>query len=436
MAIETAADRSTHNRDAELAELRDVGASLATGFGRLIRALPADARTVAAMSRYLGIGRTPCQRIALAVRAKGDPIRVIERFPGVQGVSQFLAAVEERDPDPRALRSARSAFERYAGLIAEAGGSQSRLMTHIQGHRERSADGSGGEPLVIGADELDGASRSMFVAARTLTRLASDARIELRFIRPTPDDPGMVDVLLAFVHVGLESGDGALALIRSRSTPSDRSAAMVTDDCSDLHRPLVPGVVGDVLLPAFSSDPFHRIDGHPRPLVTTRSTRARRIRVFNPDGPLPGRIDMAVANIRSRLCPHPSMMDPPTYGDNTTIRFPTRHLLIDVYLERSLAAQSIPSTAVLRSGEAQFSEACLDDCWYDTLAVDPPLTHLGRGVGCRPAAVYPRLQELSRHVLEAAGWDDTEFVGYRLDVPYPFWQTAYCIEFDFASGGV
>ena len=272
----------------------------------------------------------------------------------------------------------------------------------------------------------------MFEAARTLTRLWSHARVELRFIRPIPDDASRLEVLLAFVYVAVESLDGALPLVRSRSNRAG-TASSVRDDHADPCRPLGPGVTGDVLLTEFCSDPLRDISAHPKPIVASRNTRSRYVRVFNPDGAADEPFDMAIANLRSPVCPHPATLDPPTYGDNTTIRFPTRHLLIDTYLEKSLAASSLPAARVLRTGEAQYTEPSLDDCWYDALFIEPTLVHLGRGVGLRPSPVYDRVRELSTHVVRAARWDDTDFIGYRLEVDYPFWQTAYCTEFEFAA---
>src|SRR5687768_12214204 len=79
----------------ELAEhAEQVGRELQRVFGQLLRHLPARVGKVAEVARWLDLDRSVCQRVVMGVRDATDGLGVLERFPGVRGLEQFIAAAE------------------------------------------------------------------------------------------------------------------------------------------------------------------------------------------------------------------------------------------------------------------------------------------------------------------------------------------------------
>ena len=419
----------------DLDRVRRVGVRLSSAFEDLISSFPGHAKAVAAMTRWLEIGRAPCQRILLGVRAKQDSLRVIERFPGLAGLETFLEAAERKGADSQLVARARAAIDDYAALIGEAGGSQRRLVEQISAHRDQGEVARPAtettatiKPVVRETGEAlshDEARRLIYEGTRRVTGLASAARVEIRFLRRLPDNPDFVERLMGFAHIGVEAAVNSMPIIRTTKYRVEDEEALTAElrETAEMQSEPPEGLDREVMLEEFCTKPL--------PIVTARNSQNHVIRVFNPDGGLDHPVDIVGAAVTSPICPHPRTLEPPVYSDNTTNRFPTRLLLLDFYLERSLAAQNIPSAQVIRTGVALYREAATDDLWYDRLPSEPIVIHLGPAVGQRSCSAYPRHRELTHHILERAGWTDTEFIGYRLMVEYPIWQAAYCLSFDF-----
>lgn len=401
-----------------------VAARLKASFQALIRALPEQASTVAEMSRFLGVGRAVCQRITLALRSGSGPIDVLQRFPGIKGLEQFLDAAERKRVDAGAVAGARAALDEYAALIGAAGGSQRRLIATLGARR------SGGAARRASAEDNNdnqqfndstAARESFFNAAQGITGTRCHARIEVLFARVRPDMPDHIEIVAASGLVGATADVGGTPIARvTRSTSGQAPPNSIRTDL-ETKAPIL-GISPGALLKPFSTDPI--------PSVISRAGEGMLVQVFNPEGRSDRPLDIIVGSASSPDTKHPALDTPPIFGVGTIIGMPSRWLLMDIYLERSLARGGTPQIAVFRLGITGPLAHSDPDCrWFDRLPEDPPLELLGPGIARRPSRAYPRCRELAAHLLERAGWAADQFIGFRCEVEYPIWETEYLMSF-------
>jgi hypothetical protein len=131
---------------------------------------------------------------------------------------------------------------------------------------------------------------------------------------------------------------------------------------------------------------------------------------------------------RSSLA-HPAQQDPPIEEVWALVNFPSRHLLLDVYLHPDLARRSVASLDAHLWGP-DFAEQ-VGNRWRTRFSETPPLQLLGKGVRRRGPEVFPRLPELTQQLFERAGIEPDTYTGFRCDVEYPLWRAGYCITFEF-----
>lgn len=414
----------------DLERVADVGRQLRSAFQQLFEGFPGHAKSVAGMTRWLGVGRSACQRIMLGVREQGDPLEVIERFPGVRGFNQFIEAVRKKGVDDGRIAAAVETVKAYEALIGEAGGSHARLVTHIVRNRQAGSAGDGKSRRVSEPPAVDDTRRIGFNVARQITGLQCRARVDVHVIRPTVGDPTLVERASATGFIGIEAADYAMPFVHLTSTFSGESVSngrsRATHDATTSLHEGVPqrGFTPRILIPEFSSSP--------PPTITTRDAPGKLVQVFNPEGALRDPTDIVIGTVLTPEGEHPALSGRPSYTMGTIIGVPMRFLLSDIYMHRSMAQASIPDFGVYRLGFAGAENVHPRERWYDRLPDEMNLLHLGPGVGQTSSAAYRRICELSQYLVEEAGWPSEEFVGYRIAVPYPIWGAQYVVWFDFA----
>lgn len=401
----------------------NVAVRLRRTFGALVATVPEEHASVADMSRYLDVGRNICQRVRLALNADGDPLNVLQRFPGVDGLTQFLEAARRRGLSEDKIAGARAALDDYAALIGAAGGSQRRLIATIEARKPASKPDERAAP---DGDEQLATREAFYEAARALTGSHCEARVEVLFLRPRPGHPDEIDMLEASGIVGAAWRADSLPI--ARVTRGEDHAGFTETLRTEVDTPEpVLGISPGSLLDAFSTKPL--------PSVASRTRLGELVQVFNPRGGASERpIDIVVGTAMSPAAAHPRLDDPPIWNVGMVIGMPCRWLLMDVYMERSLARASLPTMSVVRMGfTGPLGNRHPDDRWYDLLPPPPTIEMLGVGLHARPTPAYPRAHELASHLLGRAGWDEDRFIGVRCAVPFPIWEMQYVMCFDFGE---
>lgn len=409
----------------ELARCEQLANRLQSAFRALVRTFPGQASTVTEMARYLGVGRGICQRIMLALRAEGDPLDILQRFPGTRGLDLFLQAAEARGIDAPSLSVARAALDEYTALIGAAGGSQRRLIANLARHTHRKA----GKETDIAAttEESDAVARrsALFEAVEHITGTRCESRAEVLILRVRPGSPNEVEMVEASVLANVTADANSMPITRIARV----SSSLGTSEAD--RASLEPGATVLGISPGSILEPFSTV---PLPCVTSRLRSGDFIQVFNPNGQTERPLTMAVATAMSPAAPHPRIDDPPLWNCGMAIAIPSRWLLMDVYLERPLAQACVPSMNVILMGfGGPLGHRRPDDRWQDVFPDPPALQILGTGICRRGTKAYPRAAELASYLFEQAGWNPDRFVCLRCEVPFPIWNSQYIMTLDFSE---
>lgn len=381
----------------------------------LLKRLPAGVGKVAQITRWLDLDRSIVQRVVLGVRDGEDGLRVLERFPGVRGLEQFLEALEKRGCPKDLLQEARRALDNYAALVSQAGGSQARLVGQIGKLRSIRTNASK-TPSGI---ELERARKVTYEGAVGLTGLASEARVEVVIIGPDASGfEGKVTTVSATGFIGLEAAAYAIPLVRRSRLAGMRPVAMDTKPANG------GGLRPDVLVPGFTSEPM--------PRVTTRTEGEFVLQTIDTEAAMVEPVDIVAALAFSWNWGEPKEPDNDFYSVGRVIGTPARRLVFDFYLHRSLPPARAIGAHVLRPGTlGSLGNARPASRWFDAMPHDHDLTLLGGAPGDRTSTAYARLGDLTRHLVQASGWENESFTGYRLELAYPVFDFEYIIAMEY-----
>ncbi len=384
----------------------------------MLEHVPRSGRSSLALARDLNLNRNVCQRVTEWLSCGLEPVESLTKLPSPEGVQMFVAALLHRTGRSGVqvpLLTAANAFERF---VIAAAGSRASLMRRVEATLLNRASDPGGDNLAC--------RKIFFDAATQLNGHCVDTTLSITLLRPMPQSPDFIEGVNAHGLIGVRSLASPVSLVSlshySRNVIGDLAHEMKTV-------PLAPPREGgpdhgsSLLLREFCSDTL------PPESVDLGEGVCRT--VIEPD-PLQQR--GAVDVVRgSRWFPdvHPALQPDLNYYCSLSIRRPSRRMVFDAYLHRSMAAKCVPSTAAYYFHPGLTGNPTRH--WNDRLPGKTPLEVLGVGGSQARADAWPRYADLSRRIFELAGWPADEFVGFRCDVSYPIWSGMYYMMFDFSS---
>lgn len=404
----------------ELAEAEQVARRLHGELKACVALLPEGERGGSAMSRSLNLDRATCQRLVATTSKPDAGAGTLVQLPGVQGLRQFLGAMRLRTHDEdgqEQLTAAEAAVDRLETLIGELGGSQRRLRARLAG--------GGTEPEArSGAANDDVRLReTLFRAGAAVTGRWSETSVSLSIIQPTPGPSGAAGepgptattqtVRLRAV-LGHNARVDAVPLEVGSANPLDASAG----GTPAAHR--APAT----LLEGFCSRPMPRLVSH------TAGYRVVHVIDSAEPGPIEN-ADVVLADREPVVDRHPALMTPPMGEVWSLINFPSRRLLMDVFLHRELAERCQASLEVHMWTPNVVQHAATR--WSTRFPGGPRLLNLGSGLEGAASPSYARHAELVAHMFARMGLDAGSFVGYRCEVEFPIWRAGYCLAFDFGA---
>lgn len=391
-----------------------VGSRLRGELHNLLRRNPHTARSALSLAKEWGLDRNISQKVLSALAPEVDAATVLERVPGVESLRRFVKAASKAaglaGPDP----SASAAVDAFETLIHEMGGSQSGLIKRIRG------GAAGGSPETNLTAEVE-ARKRMFHDAADVFGLTVDVLPHIGLIRPVPTDAGRTEGARAYGLLGLKWDQGALPVTSAASAHRGERDAPVAemrytslcDRCVAEHG----------LLPQFCTEPL--------PLLTVREGPGQSVVTADPPGDKRA-IDLVFGQ-RWGTDKHPRQYDDAVWSQFVGIKRPTRRLLFDVYMHRSLAMQCVPIVGAYRWCPEVLANPL--PSWNERLPGRVSLELLGPGLANAASPAWSRHAEMARFVFAELGWDAEEFVGFRCDVAYPIWNSGVFMSFDFRATG-
>lgn len=384
-----------------------------------LAALPVDAQTASGLARVLSVERTTCQRAVFAVNQPFPGTALVGQLPGVEGLRGLARAIEQHWPAnaevQESIRLLRASVDEYAQIIRRVAGSRARLLARLEAAQPSEAP----PPL-----DLNDCAVQLFEAAASLTGRRSQTWLSAHIYEPTtrPDRLLQTHAYGLIHHVARE--DAVPLTFHVFGSPADTKPA---DDAAELNR-------FHALKPANGPEEFpagllQSFSSQPPPVVRSRQPNECLVQTVDPATGSSPACDI-VFGLYARMA-HPRTVSPYLEEIWAMINFPTRWLLLDVFLHRDVARSCIPGLD-LHLWRPDFA-ATIGERWQTRFAQGPRLEVLGAGLDHVFTPAYDRQPELLRHLFAARGLDPAHYVGYRCQAEYPLWRTGYRMTLDFGD---
>ncbi len=386
---------------------------LSTEFAAALASIGASGQGPRALSRTLGSDVVLCHRLLAGIRSKGTVADRIAKWPGEAGMRMLVQRIRLASPDKPRIESLAQAVEEFSQVVSQSGGSRSQLVRRIKALQG---------PRAAGVSAGDISAKS---ARRNLNRAAGEVLgydvaliTHISVVRPIPDQPALIEGCSAFGLIGIES-QGSSICVASHNVQMRGSASTVATEARwrPLGRPVNDrdGLLEElcsshsVLVESSSSDGFIRQMVDLDLLSAMGSADVVLARAWRPDV-------------------NPQHTNDPIWSHVLRMRHPAKRMLFDGYLHRSMLDGRPPE-----AGAYVWHPSLKDDPrsqWHDRFPVACPVQVLPSAPAPASSESWDKQAELTDRLFDLAGWDRSEFVGFRCDDPAPVWSAAYYMTFN------
>lgn len=390
-----------------------VGRRLAYELRQVLRAVGWPGLSIRALSRTLGVDANICQRAVAAASSADQPEQVLLKTPGVEGLDLLRRACARRGVRPDLLEALHTATFELEALISRHGGSLRRVRASLgsMSGQTLTSDGAGAAAL----------RRSAWRAAAGCVGAQLDTHA--------------VAVAMRLPRSGAHAGATAASMLEGfslnayaawRGTQGGLPLLLSTFGGGPDQTASGPFAEGGRVLDEFSTQP--------RKLLTQRvPTPGTTLQVLDntaEEDRSAAPVDLALLN------PLVGVSNPLTepsreHTSFVRVRYPAKELLLDVLLDRELAARCVPIPSIAWAGPWLSRGEQMP--WYDRVPGDEGVVVMPADRLTNPCSHCPWYIRALRHASDLAGWSLAEFVCYRLHVCYPLWGAAHLIRFDFSG---
>lgn len=373
-------------------------------------------RTALGLSRNLNIDRNTCQRALAALANTGEPLRALLRLPGPKGLRQLAEAGGASGTKSRKRQPLLAAIEQFESLIWDLGPSQSKLLLRVKATLEP-VPAAAVHPL-----DADKARIAHFNASAALTGIDMDVHITVGALRRIPAQPDRFEQVGVTGWVGMRSRGPGLPFSVGTVTLKDRMGEVAdVVHVSPIGSRLTEN---EGLIEAFSSKPLPQVTARSEGGVAIQYVDLRKQTQAKPS-------DIILARHRAPI-EDPRSSGDPVWSQIARIKYPARRMILDLFLERSIAIGTPWSASYLwhpsLTGHPQRH-------WHERLPGTLRVSVLGVGLSMAKSEIWNRYDAMLAHVFSTVGWPAEEFIGYRCEIDYPIWGATYFLSFDFGSTG-
>lgn len=384
-------------------------------FSQLLSALPPEVRQASALSRHINVLRVTCQRLTKALRQSGDSPSMLSELPGPEGLDQIIVGCRSAGVAGESLDGAQASVEAFRQLIRRLAGSRTRLIERIA----LGEPGSGHESPELGGTP---ARRALIAAAAEITGRRCRVVLASYIFRPDPTNPALLERLMVKGVIGARLSPGGMPMVFNQGNThfTDDEAHRLTL----LNRLPVGGRTPEAFLRPFTTEPL--------PTITSRESGGTLRQVIDAASSS-GRAFDVVTAVRATSPMFERSGTPALESVWSLVNWPAEHLILDVYLHRSIERHYRPSLdAHLWNTDLTIPST---DRWLSRLPTQPKLQILGWGTAGSASTVYTPAADLARSSFNYAGWNSDEFLGFRCEVALPVWRAGYSMSFEYLGPG-
>lgn len=396
--------------DASLEQvIGNVGTSLCSSFGDLLRAVPGQPRRPVELSKALRINQDLSSKILLAT-AQPDPFATASSMPGPQALRGFLRAASRRRIPKELVKRAQDAVDAFDDLLRHVGGKRSDLDAIV----------STWMPEARQRYELRN-KQLAFEANRNLKGVMTELALTTVICHPSAGAELRCDGLLIYGYIGLRClrPHTPLRFSTQHVGPTPQGFAWET-----LNGEAAEPSQANILLREFCSEPFPKLDI--RQLGDSMH--------YLVDGDIIGpdqAVNLFLAQVcRKALDRYQSKDAPRRKGVSAIVETPAKTLILDALLHEDVWPGSVPQLVMYDTAVMGVADVNDPSRQLDQLSLAESIQSLGQGTATLRIAEIPDYVQLIRHACKKLGWDAHKFRAYRCRIQYPVYGSQVEIVFD------
>ncbi|MFN7020986.1 MAG: hypothetical protein ACK4WH_06620 [Phycisphaerales bacterium] len=391
--------------DPEIQVVSEASERLGRSLSTLIGAVAEHPCRPSDLSRVLGINKDLASRVVNAVTI-ADPLASAYAMPGPAPLRTLVQSAKRRGAALPLIEEADSAIDAYERMLAEQVGDKTGLDALI------------GAWLPEAREEVDVTARQLVYRGTSLVKgLVADAAVVSFLVHRSATDPERCDTAMIGGWVGLRR-------LRPR-IPMRFIARLV-------HVKGQPGPMFDAAGDQFYDRFMERFSDQPLP-VTVRQSMDRREYWLDDRGVGPrssSRVFLNEIYRSNHPFSRPIELKSPLRFFFSGIDVPVKVLVLDVLVASDVWVGRDPELRVYETaanGTADPNDLSRD---IDLMAPPTAIRSLGSGIDRFRSALIPNYPEMLQSVIEAHGWRDSHFRGYRCQVEYPLYSSQVTMVFD------
>ena len=373
---------------------------LRISFWKLFCELPIRHRNTQSLQTHFGLSEVAAANLHRAFFFAPGSLQIYFCFPEPPALLEMVRRSQALDSHLTTREFCRSSAEAYGEFLHEFGPTLEELKSRLA-HWELEESQVRREAERPAYDWR----RQQSEAMAAMLQLESEQRTEVWVSRPSRETPGLLSEVFCSHEQGVRRSPVAPPLTVS----------------TEFDSPSQEGL-SDAILDDFCSSPlkFSRID-------TGEGTASYELRE---SGDRCGSLDYALIVERKASRPSPLVDQTASLDFRNTVRVPVKRLMVEYFIHQSLASGSVPYCRVSTGlGHARANKSGLS--WFDSLSEFPEIRDLGFGSKHPAHETFDGHRALVDTIFERSGWNDNEFLHYRVEVDYPLWSAQYIAAWHF-----
>ena len=348
------------------------------------------------LARHLGLNKNLAWKLVKIVKAN-DPIEAVQHIPGESGVRILLDAFKEHGAGKRELEAVRDAVAEFDRMVTVHTGNRASLELMLGSLAPGSLD----------RGRLEAGRKLAFQGNSSTLGVQARARLSLQIVAPSATEEGMVDIAAVGGLVGFRR-------LRSNATWPLLTTQGFTDDDRDpgpiMRTPLVEGS-GLPLLADFCSKPLPELRALQSAAGVTYELCEGPVGHTAESTCIFGWYTRALGSVYARG-------EDPVAEFILALHTPVEAAVFDILVHRDLPFEGEPELKMFSAMHGQPAFPISQHGRYE-IPGKPTLQNLGAEPPVVATAHFPRYRELIEFTAEKAGWNLSEFRGYRLELRYP-----------------
>ena len=380
-----------------VADAAEVGIRLHTALLTVLELPAVHNRRAATLAKELGVGRMTCQRIAKLARpnAPSPGASSLAELPGVHGLKQFLSALRSNTSAEAQLAEAFEATAAFEELLRELGLSQTSFSAALRLYQKAN------DP-----DQRLARRIALFEAAAGVTGQAADHTISVMAFRPSAEGNFNFEQIAIRGYAGMQASESAMPI-----------RLPINMAYSDFRN-----VTGEEA----ARQPQHLVEAFctkPLPSIDQRVIKSEHLaHLVNPEHIPAGEPFDCFARQRN-------LWNVKAVGKHKAIwlyvDYPTKQCTFDVYFHRKIAEQHQASGDCHMWGTSLLAPP--EDLWMTRFADQMTFSKLGCGIGQKSPRTHESHKALTQDMFDHAGWEPSDFMGYRCSMAFPIWRSGMCV---------